>query len=239
MLAVGKARKLAVRMMALPAEYYENVRTDVEPLLPLRVCTALEIGCGAGATMAWLRQKRQIEYAAAVEIEAEAASRADAVFDDVVLGDINCARLEFKSGQFDLILALDVLEHLPDPAAVLASLHHRLDPGGTLIVSLPNVAHYHVSLPLFFRGKWEYCDQGLLDRTHMRFFTASSAVALIRDAGFRVQRVILKRQFPNVFAAVGLTSQRWRWYSNRILGYVVPWPRHLFVHQILIAAGKA
>ncbi|HLY90295.1 MAG TPA: class I SAM-dependent methyltransferase [Acetobacteraceae bacterium] len=225
-------------MIAAPAGYYENVRTDVEPLLPSRVCTALEIGCGAGATMAWLRQKRQIEYAAAVEIVAEAASRAEAVFDDVVLGDINCARLEFKRRQFDLILALDVIEHLPDPAAALASLHDHLEPNGTLIVSLPNVAHYHVSLPLFFLGKWEYRDQGLLDRTHMRFFTMSSAVALIQDAGFQVRRVMLKRQFPNVFAAVGLTSQRWRWYSNRILGYLVPWPRHLFVHQILIAAGK-
>ena len=225
-------------MIAAPAGYYENVRTDVEPLLPARVCTALEIGCGAGATMAWLRQKRQIEYAAAVEIVAEAASRAEAVFDDVVLGDVNGARLEFRRAQFDLILALDVLEHLPDPAAALASLHDRLEPDGTLIVSLPNVAHYHVSLPLFFRGKWEYRDQGLLDRTHMRFFTMSSAETLIRDAGFRVRRVMLKRKFPNVFAAVGLTSQEWRWYSNRILERLVPWPRHLFVHQILIAASK-
>ncbi len=223
-------------MIAAPAGYYDNVRTDVEPLLPSRVCTAL--GCGAGATMAWLRQKRRIEYAAAVEIVAEAASRAEAVFDDVVLGDVSCARLEFRRSRFDLILALDVLEHLPDPAAALASLHDRLESDGTLIVSLPNVAHYHVSIPLFFRGEWEYRDQGLLDRTHMRFFTMSSAVTLIRDAGFQVRRVMLKRQFPNVFAAVGLTSQRWRWYSNRILGHLVPWPRHLFVHQILIAAGK-
>lgn len=225
-------------MIAAPAGYYDGVRTDVGPLLPSRVRTALEIGCGAGGTMAWLRQKRQIEYAAAVEIVAEAASRAEAAFDDVELSDINCARLAFRSSRFDLILALDVLEHLPDPAAVLGSLHERLEQDGTLIVSLPNVSHYHVSLPLFFRGKWEYRDQGLLDRTHMRFFTMNSAVALIGDAGFQVRRVIFKRQFPNIFALAGLTSQKWRWYSNRVLGCLVPWPRHLFVHQILIAAGK-
>jgi len=82
--------------------------------------------------------------------------------------------------RFDLILCLDVLEHMLDPWRVVDRLvTQHLAVGGTLLVSLPNVRHYSVTLPLIFQGRWDYNDAGILDRTHVRFFTPHSAVQLL------------------------------------------------------------
>jgi 2-polyprenyl-3-methyl-5-hydroxy-6-metoxy-1,4-benzoquinol methylase len=85
----------------------------------------------------------------------------------------------------DLYVFSDVLEHLRDPLPVLRHARDHLAAGGRLAVSLPNVAYWRVRLMLL-RGRWEYRDYGILDRTHLRFFTCQSAEALFRDAGFRV-----------------------------------------------------
>jgi hypothetical protein len=91
-------------------------------------------------------------------------------------------------GRPDLILLLDVLEHLPDPVAVLKRFVAQLGEAGTVIVSLPNVAHLSVALPLLLRGQFTYRDAGILDRTHLRFFDMMSSVDLLTGAGLRVDR---------------------------------------------------
>ena len=90
-------------------------------------------------------------------------------------------------GEPDLILCLDVLEHLIAPERVLALLVGILAPGGTIIVSLPNVAHLSVSLPLVLHGEFRYRDAGILDRTHLRFFVKRSALELLNRAGLVVK----------------------------------------------------
>ena len=86
---------------------------------------------------------------------------------------------------FDTILMLDVLEHLAEPERLLADARARLAPGGVAIVSVPNVANVTVRLRLLM-GRFPYSDRGILDRTHMRFYTRSSARALLASAGFDV-----------------------------------------------------
>jgi hypothetical protein len=82
--------------------------------------------------------------------------------------------------RFDLILCLDVLEHMLDPWRVIDLLvTQQLAAGGTLLVSLPNVRHYSVTAPLVFQGRWNYAEAGILDRTHVRFFTRQSAAQLL------------------------------------------------------------
>jgi SAM-dependent methyltransferase len=88
---------------------------------------------------------------------------------------------------FDSVLLMDVLEHLPDPAPVLAEARRLLRPGGRLFVSVPNVANLTVRLALLF-GRFEYGDRGIMDRTHLRFFTRKSALRMLRNAGFEVVR---------------------------------------------------
>lgn len=89
---------------------------------------------------------------------------------------------------FDAIVYGDVLEHLVDPLRVLRALDERLAPGGRVVVSMPNVAHLWVRLSLLL-GRFEYADRGILDRTHLRFFTERTLRELLDAAGLRVLRL--------------------------------------------------
>lgn len=90
-------------------------------------------------------------------------------------------------GPFDAILYGDVLEHLIDPLRVLVELNRSLVPDGFVIVSVPNIAHLYIRL-LLLLGRFDYLDRGILDNTHLRFFTARSLRALLDDAGLVVER---------------------------------------------------
>lgn len=219
-----------------PSENYSKCRKEIAPLLPENVDTILEIGCGSGETMGWLRSLRPVRYAAAVELSADAGTVARTVFDDVEISDIASARMAFNTDQFDLILALDVLEHLTHPDHALRALRDRLKPTGVIILSLPNVAHYTVSMPLLFRGRWDYTDEGLLDRTHLRFFTRKTALCMVEDSGLVIARLSHNHLYPSIFHSLGLRGQKWRWYSQKIIRRIMVWPSHLFNYQFLIVA---
>jgi 2-polyprenyl-3-methyl-5-hydroxy-6-metoxy-1,4-benzoquinol methylase len=202
--------------------YYTHIRTDILPLLPERLGSVLEIGCGAGTTMAWLRSIRDVDYAAGVEMFPEAVTSARANFDEVELADVSHSTFDFSQKRFDVVLALDVLEHLPDPWAVLRSLRTKMQPDGRLIASIPNVANIAVAFPLLFRGTWNYTESGLLDKTHLRFFTRETVVKMMQDCGFSVETIVTTRGNMSLFSAFGLTGPRWRWYSYKILGLFMP-----------------
>lgn len=164
-------------------DYFAHARKEISHLLPKRCGRVLEIGCGSGATLGWLRQDHRAVYTVGVEIAEAAAKKARSFADDVFCLDFERHELPGREQQFDLVLCLDVLEHMVDPWAMVARLATRhLNTGGMLIVSLPNVRHYSVVLPLLFGGRWDYEDAGLLDRTHLRFFTKASARELLTHA---------------------------------------------------------
>jgi len=91
-------------------------------------------------------------------------------------------------GHFDVIVYADVLEHLVDPWTVLSRQRSLLRPGGLMVASIPNVRHIRVTLPLLLRGRWDYTDEGLLSRGHVRFFTTRSMRQMITGAGYRINR---------------------------------------------------
>jgi 2-polyprenyl-3-methyl-5-hydroxy-6-metoxy-1,4-benzoquinol methylase len=91
-------------------------------------------------------------------------------------------------GEFDAIVCADVLEHLRDPATALAALRNALAAGGDVVISIPNVAHLWMRLSLL-AGRFDYAERGILDRTHLRFFTRRTLGALVAAAGLRVVRV--------------------------------------------------
>jgi SAM-dependent methyltransferase len=162
------------------ADYFAHARKEIRPFLPHGFERVLEIGCGSGATLGWLCQEHVMERTVGVEISPVAADLARNFVDEVYCLDFEQQNLPDDSGKFDLILCLDVLEHMVDPWRVVDRLVTRyLAAGGTLIVSLPNVRHYSVVLPLLFSGRWAYETAGLLDRTHLRFFTKTSAMELL------------------------------------------------------------
>jgi 2-polyprenyl-3-methyl-5-hydroxy-6-metoxy-1,4-benzoquinol methylase len=130
----------------------------------------------------------------AIENDAEAAAELDGVAECLV-GDLNDASIITKAAEeagFDVVVAGDVLEHLTDPLATLRACRGVLVPGGYVVISLPNVAHADIALSLL-DGRFTYNDTGLLDRTHLRFFTRDSIGELLDHAGFDlldIRRVI-------------------------------------------------
>lgn len=200
-----------VTYQSKPTDYFIHARREIEPLLVRPFARCLEVGCGAGHTGAWMKS-RHCESVIGIELFPSAAEQAAEVLDNVICADVEAMDVSVLP-RCDLLLCLDVLEHLRDPWATLAKLRTVLNPDGVLITSIPNVRHASVSLNLLLRGKWTYTDDGYLDRTHMRFFTKETAMQLVKGAGFRIDEVVANRQgssrlahrltlglFPNLFA---------------------------------------
>ena len=153
-----------------------------------RPARVLDVGCGVGLNGAWA--KRRGAHVTGIELDGEAAAQARSRLDAVLQIDLESeAALAEALGDatFDLMLFGDVLEHLPRPLEVLGSLSRYLADGGHVIVSLPNVAAWPVRLGLL-GGRFRYRPSGILDETHLRFFTLESATRLLEEAGLEVLR---------------------------------------------------
>jgi methionine biosynthesis protein MetW len=145
----------------------------------------LDVGCSTGYLSLALRDDRGATVVG-LEFVPAAAEAARARGIEVVIGSVEdpevLARFE---DPFDAIVIGDVLEHLADPWAALARLVELLRPGGILVASLPNVAHWTVRRALL-RGRWPREDHGLFDRTHLRWFARSDMHELFASAGLEV-----------------------------------------------------
>lgn len=168
--------------------YFNHARQDIRPLLPkLIVESALEVGCANGATLGWLKSEGIVRNTVGIELFEHAASIAEQQVDIVLCGPAEEKLEELPTdAAFDLVLCLDVLEHMVDPWAFLTRLAPLVKPGGLLIASIPNVRYIGVLAPLLLRGDWCYRDEGVLDRTHLRFFTRKSAVELMQTGGLQI-----------------------------------------------------
>jgi SAM-dependent methyltransferase len=173
-----------------PPAYFANARDiEIAPMLEKPCERALELGCGDGATLARLKQQGRIGWAAGIEINTAAAASARSLLDVVLAGNIESLPDAALPNDLDLVLCLDVLEHLVDPWSTLKRLAARLRPGGLAIASIPNIRHVGTLAPLLLNGRFDYAQDGALDRGHLRFFTRRSAQALFEDAGLRVNRI--------------------------------------------------
>jgi SAM-dependent methyltransferase len=143
----------------------------------------LDLGFGAGHFAQRIRPA--CRYLAGLELDPGAAAEGARFFDDAVAGDIFEGISTPWKEPFDVIVAGDVLEHLARPGDLLSALKPLLKPGGTLLVSLPNVANVTVRAALL-AGRFPYADRGILDRTHLRFYTRAGARALLEHSGFRI-----------------------------------------------------
>lgn len=171
--------------------YYAQERPEMRPFIPAGAQRLLEIGCGAGGFVRGLKRERPGQiHATGIEMVPAVAQAARAVFDTVLEGSVEQELSTLQAqAQFDCIVCNDVLEHLVDPGAVLRAVRPLLAPGGLLVASLPNVRYWPTASALLWSGRWDYQDWGILDRTHLRFFTRSSLPALFEPAGYRLARV--------------------------------------------------
>ena len=174
------------------AGYHDTPRLPLLTLLdgtaPQRV---LELGCGTGATLAALKMQHPSAHTTGVERlpAAVQAARAAMSADVLIEADLLDAQaLDLKAAGYDLIILSHVLEHFAEPAALLARARGWLAPNGHVLVALPNVRHLSVLVPLVLRGEFRYAPSGVLDRTHLRFFTRRSAERFFADEGWVVER---------------------------------------------------
>lgn len=165
------------------SSYFGDARLEVIPLLPAKAGRVFEVGCGNGATLSHLKSAGLCSWAGGAELFAQPL---EGNIDLFVEGDIEKMDLPLEPGSIDVMLCLDVLEHLVDPWLAARRLAGYLKPGGTMVISLPNIRNIKILAPLVLMGKWEYEQSGILDKTHLRFFTQASAVQLLEQAGLAV-----------------------------------------------------
>ncbi len=170
------------------AKYDDKPRTELIDLIMETPQRVLEIGCGAGATGLALKQKFQdIEYVG-VEPDEGAAKIAQTRLDRVICSDIEKVQLDtfgLTKEYFDLIICADVLEHLYDPWKILFALRNNLVPDGKIFASIPNIQHINIINNLI-NGNWTYSKYGVLDATHIRFFTLSEIAKMFSDTGYKM-----------------------------------------------------
>lgn len=205
-------------------KYGKNIIFNPEKLDPLNIdrqsvlfvpqgSRVLEIGCATGFMGKYLQEKKGCRVTG-VELGKEEAKTARKYLEKVIEGDIEDPLTVRKiSGTFDIIFCSAIIEHLKDPWVTLANLRRFLNPNGKLVVTTSNIAHWSTRLQIM-QGNFDYANYGILDTTHLRFFTTKSFPRLIADSGFIVEEFLidpvgggmprisklLSRFFPNLFA---------------------------------------
>jgi GT2 family glycosyltransferase/tetratricopeptide (TPR) repeat protein/2-polyprenyl-3-methyl-5-hydroxy-6-metoxy-1,4-benzoquinol methylase len=174
---------------AYDPSYFEFDRPELLERVPRSARSVLEVGCGAGRLGATLKARQGCRITG-LEFDAAAAAAARARLDEVHEGDCETMALPFGEGTFDAAICGDVLEHLRDPLALLRKLRGWLRPDGRVVASIPNVRH-HTVVSALLAGHWTYEPAGLLDRTHLRFFTRREIEKLLFRAGFDIESVAI------------------------------------------------
>ncbi|HZF10347.1 MAG TPA: class I SAM-dependent methyltransferase [Thermoanaerobaculia bacterium] len=168
-------------------DYYGEERRDVLPLIPPG-SEVLEVGCGRGVTGQLLERELGCRVTG-VELNPVVAEEARQRLHAVLQGDIQTLPLD---GAFDVVLALELVEHLPASEPFLTRARQLLRPSGRLVLSIPNVGHYSIVEDLL-AGRWDYLPIGLLCYTHFRFFTRHSLADWLRRCGFESFEILAQK----------------------------------------------
>jgi 2-polyprenyl-3-methyl-5-hydroxy-6-metoxy-1,4-benzoquinol methylase len=145
----------------------------------------LDFGCANGNFSKLLKDKLDVEVWG-VEIDENAAKVASGKLDHVINKDALEALTQLPDNYFDCILFLDILEHLVDPYSLLDAVKSKLSEQGVIVASIPNIRYCTVLKKLLIKGDWDYQDQGILDKTHLRFFTYKSIQKLFRELEYEI-----------------------------------------------------
>lgn len=168
-------------------DYFEFARPEMLQRFPAGARRVLDVGCGAGTFGANLKKNFNCEVWG-VEPDLKSFEKIGPRLDRAFHGFFD-EKTGLPENYFDCIFFNDVLEHMIDPAAALKLAKKLLVKNGTVIASIPNIAHFPTVWHLVFGGEWRYAERGILDRTHLRFFTRSSIAEIFAANGFAVKQL--------------------------------------------------
>lgn len=174
-------------MTGLPPDspYYHQLRPEVVPLLPAGIRTVLDVGCGAGGFASHFPPGVEVWGVEPTSAGDEAATR----LHRVLRGLYQEVAAELPDAHFDVVVCNDVIEHMSDPGSFLDSIRSKLAPGGRLVGSIPNVRFVKTLFGLLVLKDWRYEDSGVMDRTHLRFFTEKSLRRLFKEHGYAIEEL--------------------------------------------------
>lgn len=174
-----------------PEGYFETIPWELVGLVDPGNNIILDIGCGTGNTGEALTRAGKAKQVFGIELVATVAEMAKMKMDGVIVGDVEAiGRLPFAPETFDYIIAGDVLEHLKDPWRALERLRVFVKAEGFIIASIPNVRNWRIIKDLVFKGEWRYVEAGILDNTHLRFFTKKTIVDMFTSCGYEVITIL-------------------------------------------------
>lgn len=171
--------------------YFKNARLDLLRLLPDNPDSKiLEVGAAGGYTLVAAKEMGKCGYCAGIELfKIPGAAQDDARIDAFHIGNIESGAFPFAEELFDVIMFPDVLEHLVDPWETLQKCMRWLKPGGQCLISIPNFQYWKVGLKVFFRGDFAYAKEGILDKTHLRFFCKPNVEALASEKPLVLEKI--------------------------------------------------
>lgn len=186
--------------------YLDFVNLPLMRMLDGAPGTVLDLGCAAGAFGAALKERHPAAKVIGVEAGRAAADKAATRLDRVIrarIEDVDFAAEGIGEGEIDTVIAADVLEHLVNPWGLLVRLKRHLAPRAQILASIPNVRNLWLVNRLLMQGRFEYVERGLLDVTHLRFFTWAEIRALFEETGYAIeaQEAVILPQLSQVYAA--------------------------------------
>jgi len=178
-------------MISKDKSYYSWTRSELVELVEIGDNKVLDIGCGVGNVGAALKKENKAVEVVGVELVPEIAEIAAEKLDKVICGDIEKIDLQFPQGYFDYVIAGDLLEHLNDPWKMVDKIYFYLKNKGCVIASIPNIRNWRIVRDIAFKGEWKYQPAGgILDDTHLRFFTKKSIFEMFKNSKFSEIKIL-------------------------------------------------
>lgn len=189
--------------------YYTESRPEIASLVPKGIKTILDIGTGQGYFLKLIKEQIGSETWG-IELVTEMAEIAMKHSDKIITGKVEDVLSSIPDGYFDCITFNDVLEHTLEPGEILKMIKPKLSEKGIIMASIPNFRYLFNLYNLIFKGDWEYTDAGILDSTHLRFFTQKSMKQMFEKAGY---------QLTNQIGINGIGSWKFKLFNLLTFGF--------------------
>lgn len=207
--------------MTAGRSYFLNSRSEMRDFVPPgRLGRVLEVGCASGRFISTLDASERW----GIEPDDAAAQQARSLGVNVLVGTYSQVESSIPDAHFDLIVANDVIEHMSDHEKFLSDVRQKLAPQGCLVGSVPNIRHLSELLKLVFLKDWRYMEDGVLDKTHLRFFTRRSLQRSLVATGYDVERIAGLRSIFRVDPGIPPAKALANWFIGLLaivatLGY--------------------